>query len=64
MGRSALSAYAFQLGLTLVVGAGLTVNQARHGLRWLDWFGQTGSTGLRAGFSPSLLLSGGAVSPS
>jgi hypothetical protein len=58
MGRSALSAYAFALGLTLIVGAALTVNQARHGLLWLDWFGQSGSSGLRAGFSPSLLFSG------
>ena len=63
MGRSALSAYAFALGLTLVVGTGLAVNQARHGLRWLDWLGQTGSSGLRAGFSPSLLFSGAGSFP-
>jgi len=63
MGRSALSAYAFALGLTLVVGAGLAVNQARHGLRWLDWFGQSPSSGLHTGFSPSLLFSGAGSFP-
>ena len=51
------------LGLTLVVGAGLAVNQARHGLRWLDWFGQSPSSGLHTGFSPSLLFSGAGSFP-
>lgn len=63
MGRPTLGAYAFLLGLTLVAGALLTVNQARHGLRWLDWFGQTPGTGLRTDFSPALLLSGGGGFP-
>jgi hypothetical protein len=63
MGRPTLGAYAFLLGLTLAVGAGLILNQARHGLRWLDWFVQPPGTGLRTDFSPSLLLSGAGSFP-
>ena len=46
--RPILGAYIFALSFTLVVAAAIAISQAKHGLRWLEWFGQTSSTALRA----------------
>ena len=42
MARPMFGAYIFALTITLVVAVVFTVSQARHGLRWLNWFAQTG----------------------
>jgi hypothetical protein len=57
MGRPMLGAYVFALAITLVVAVVFTVTQAHHGLRWLDWFAQTGSAAAHADASSSTLLS-------
>ena len=55
--RPMFGAYVFALAITLVVAVAFTVTQAHHGLRWLDWFAQTGSAAAHADASSSTLLS-------
>lgn len=55
--RPMFGAYVFALAITLVVAAVFTVTQARHGLRWLDWFAQTSSAAAHADASSSTLPS-------
>jgi hypothetical protein len=57
MARPMLGAYVFALAITLVVAVAFTVTQAHHGLRWLDWFAQTGNASVHADASSSTLLS-------
>lgn len=60
VGKPILGAYLFALAITLLAAAAVAVSQARHGLRWLDWLGQSQSAALRVeSFSPSALLSSG-----
>lgn len=40
VGRPILGAQIFALSVYLVLGLGLVVSQARHGLQWLSWFEQ------------------------
>jgi hypothetical protein len=41
-----LGAYLFALSIVLAVAAVLTISQARHGLRWLDWLSQAGTAAM------------------
>jgi hypothetical protein len=41
VGKPILGAYVFALSMTVLVGAVFAVTQARHGIRWLDWLGQS-----------------------
>jgi hypothetical protein len=57
MGKPILGAYVFALAITLLVAATLAVSQARHGVRWLDWLGQSLGAALHwQSLSPSALL--------
>jgi hypothetical protein len=40
VGRPILGAYVFALAVMLLVGAATVIEQARHGVRWLDWLPQ------------------------
>ena len=39
-------AYVFALSIALAAAAALVITQARHGLRWLEWLGQSRSAAL------------------
>jgi hypothetical protein len=55
-----LGAYLFALSITVLVAAALAISQARHGLRWLDWLGQSQGFAIHVqAFSPSALFSSG-----
>jgi len=41
MSRPILGAQIFALAITLLTAVGLAISQAKHGLRWLYWFGDT-----------------------
>jgi hypothetical protein len=41
VGKPILGAYVFALSMTVLVAAVVVISQARHGLRWLDWLGQS-----------------------
>lgn len=41
VGKPILGAYVFALSITVMVGAVFAITQARHGIRWLDWLGQS-----------------------
>jgi hypothetical protein len=43
VGKPILGAYLFALALTILVAFAFAISQARHGLRWLGWIGQSGS---------------------
>lgn len=58
VGKPILGAYVFALALTVVVASVFAVTQARHGLRWLDWLGQSSSAAFDS-LSPSAWLSSG-----
>lgn len=64
VGRPVLGAYVFALAITLLVAAGALADQARHGLRWLDWLPQSQSMAARLeALNPIALIgSGGALS--
>lgn len=55
VGRPILGAYAFALGMLLMVAVGFLVQQARHGFSWFDWI----SPAQIASSVPSLSLSSG-----
>lgn len=57
MAKPIMGAYVFALAIALLVAATAVVSQARHGVRWLDWLGQSQGAALRLeSFSPSALL--------
>ena len=58
VGKPILGAYDFALALTVVVASVFAVTQARHGLRWLDWLGQSSSAAVDS-MNPSAWLSSG-----
>jgi hypothetical protein len=41
MSRPILGAQIFALAITFLTAVGLVISQAKHGLRWLSWFGDT-----------------------
>jgi hypothetical protein len=41
VGKPILGAYVFALSMTVLVGAVFAITQARHGIHWLDWLGQS-----------------------
>jgi hypothetical protein len=60
VGKPILGAYVFALSITVLVAAVLAITQARHGLRWLDWLGQSQITALHfQTFNPSSVLGSG-----
>jgi hypothetical protein len=63
VGKPILGAYLFALALTVLVAVGFAIGQARHGLRWLDWLGQSSSAALHVeSLGPSAwLISGGTL---
>jgi hypothetical protein len=54
VGKPIFGAYVFALAVTVLVAAAFAVSQARHGLRWLNWVGQSGES-----FNPAAWLSAG-----
>jgi hypothetical protein len=57
VGKPILGAYVFALSVAVLVAAAFAISQARHGLRWLDWLGQSGSSLRVESISPSTWLS-------
>jgi hypothetical protein len=57
VGKPIMGAYVFALSMTVLVAAVFAISQARHGLRWLDWLAQSGSSTHVESFSPSAWLS-------
>ena len=50
----------FALSLMVLAAAAVIISQARHGLRWLDWLGQSQGTGVDLqAFNPLILLDSG-----
>jgi hypothetical protein len=41
VGKPILGAYVFALSMTVLVAVVFAISQARHGIRWLDWLGQS-----------------------
>ncbi len=63
VGKPILFAQVFALSMILLLGLGLVVSQARHGLNWLSWLDrfpqlQFGSLDLQALWPSALLTSG------
>ena len=57
VGKPILGAYVFALSITVLVAAALAITQARHGLRWLEWLGQSQLAALHIEtFNPSAML--------
>jgi hypothetical protein len=55
-------AYIFALLFTLAAAAIIAVSQAKHGLRWLDWWAQSGSAALHVDpLTPSWFTTGGSL---
>ena len=54
VGKPIFGAYVFALAVTVLVAATFAISQARHGLRWLDWVGQSGES-----FNPAAWISAG-----
>jgi hypothetical protein len=62
VGRPILGAYVFALTVMLLVAGATVIQQARHGMRWLDWLPQLEAARLHVtGFNASLWLSSGGV---
>ena len=60
VGKPILGVYVFALSVTLLVAIAFAISQARHGLHWLDWLGQQGTSALRLeSLSPSAWFSSG-----
>jgi len=60
VGKPIFGAYVFALSIMVLVTAALAINQARHGLRWLDWLSQSQGAGLDLqSFNPHALLNAG-----
>jgi len=60
VGRPMMGAYLFALSITVLVAAALAITQARHGLRWLDWLGQSQLSGFHVQtFNPAAMLGSG-----
>ena len=60
VGKPILGAYVFALSIALVVAAAMAISQARHGLRWFDWLGQSQGAALDLQvFNPLTLLNAG-----
>jgi hypothetical protein len=60
VGKPILGAYVFAISTTILVAAAFAISQARHGLRWLEWLGQSGSAAPHAeSLSSSAWLSSG-----
>jgi hypothetical protein len=57
VGKPIIGAYVFALSVAVLVAAVFAINQARHGLRWLDWLAQSGSSLRVESISPSTWLS-------
>lgn len=62
VGRPIMGAYLFALTVMLLVACAAVIEQARHGVRWLDWLPQFEVARLHlTGFNASLWLSSGGV---
>jgi hypothetical protein len=60
VGKPIFGAYVFAMAVTVLVAAIAVITQARHGLRWLDWLGQTSAADLHLGsFNPFTVLNSG-----
>jgi hypothetical protein len=60
VGKPIFGAYVFALSLMVLAAAAVIISQARHGLRWLDWLGQSQGTGVDLqAFNPLILLDSG-----
>jgi len=60
VGKPILGAYVFALSMTVLVAVVFAVSQARHGIRWLDWLGQSQNSAAHFQlFSPLVLLNPG-----
>jgi hypothetical protein len=60
VGKPILGAYVFALSMTILVAAAFAISQARHGLRWLDWIGESSSAAMHVeSLNPSAWLSSG-----
>jgi hypothetical protein len=63
MSKPILGAHIFALAITLLTAVGLVISQAKHGLRWLSWFGDArfGDTQPSNGFHLDSLWSAATV---
>ena len=59
VGKPIMGAYVFALSVAVFVAAAFAISQARHGLRWLDWLAQSGSSSQVESISPSTWISAG-----
>jgi hypothetical protein len=60
VGKPIFGAYVFAFSMMVFVAAALAISQARHGLRWLDWLGQSQGAALDLqAFNPLTLLNAG-----
>jgi hypothetical protein len=60
VGKPIFGAYVFALSLMVLVAAALAISEARHGLRWLDWLGQSQGAAVDfQAFNPFTLFNGG-----
>ena len=50
VGKPIMGAYVFALAITALVATMFAVSHARHGLRWLEWVGQSGESFHPAGW--------------
>lgn len=57
VGKPILGAYVFAILMTVLVGADFAISQARHGIRWLDWVGQSQDSAAHFQWLSALMLS-------
>lgn len=57
VGKPILGAYVFALTMTVLVAVVFALTQARHGIRWLDWLGQSQDSATRFQWLNALMQS-------